>query len=202
MFFPFASDVPFTIHSSFFLVFLSKVDLILSQLSSETLIHKPSFFSLSPFPVPVPPYILKNSSWVLFLKIPVTYLNLFLLSLLTFTKDFTYCYNSLLLLWHNSLKSEFSQIHVFAVSPKWPITPQLSNSVTPTLFLKPLTKVIIALYQHMVLPLFCTPSSSYFSWSVMFPSLEPRLLSTSKIEGRRCTKQISPHLGLMWHTLP
>lgn len=167
MFFPFASDVPFTIHSSFFLVFLSKVDLILSQLSSETLIHKPPFFSLSPFPAPVPPYILKNSSWVLFLKIPVTYLNLFLLSLLTFTKDFTYCYKSLLPFMAQSLEIWVLPDSCVCSFPKWPKTPQLSNSVTPTLFLKPLTKVIIALYQHTVLPLFCTPSSSYFSWSVI-----------------------------------
>lgn len=67
-------------------------------------------------------------------------------------------------------------------------------------------KVIIALYRHMLLPLFCIHgeccSGELLQISSQFPSLEPLLLSTSKTEGRRCTKQISPHLGLMWHTLP
>lgn len=125
MFLPFTLDFLFFIHSSSFLIFLSKVDLIPSQLSSKILIHKP--FLSSSFLLPVPPYISKHQAscvsegWGEQRALPdscfrrVQWHTLISSSLSTFIKGFTYCHNLFSLLWHNSLKSEFSQTHLLVL---------------------------------------------------------------------------------------
>lgn len=163
----------FSIHSSFLIAFYSKVDLILSQLSSETSTHKPSLSSLF--------LLLPSTSFSLQIKTSSFFFlgvkralfesyfwraqwhpNFFLPSPLIFIKDFTILFS---LLWHNSLRSEFSQtLLLILLSLKLPIINRLvkfSYSQLNSRDSDSHSKVITAL--NMLFPIFCTLSSSYFS---------------------------------------
>lgn len=126
--------------------------------SSSLRIKTPSFFCLGGK---------RALHWVLFPKSPVTNPNSFLPSPSIFIKDFTCCHSYLL-----PLMAQFLETWVFSdLYLDTAFLPQItSHQQTCQLQLLRLNSWRFGHYHtrlNMLLPIFCTPSSSYFFWSVL-----------------------------------